>query len=273
MHSLPTPEPLADGISGRVQPGPGDAVLWLHGYTLDATSWAEMWRLLPGWHHIGIDLPGHGASEPLRADSDLIAVGDRLGELCHVYNVRHLVALSFGTIASLQLLMQQPGLLSSAVLGAPAIAGGPTEPSMATVYFQMTMLFRMAGRTDALTRLWMGSRAWRGVHSRPGLHDTLAAIVKRHRWDELSDPAKAAQLKEPAQAYEALEAIDTPLLLLLGEHEMPAFRQCADILEQRVASCRQVLLPDTDHLCMLQSPEPSALLIDEHLRAHATDVP
>lgn len=273
LPSLPAPEPLADGISGRVVPGPGDAVLWLHGYTLDSSSWRELWSLLPGWRHIGIDLPGHGASEPLRAGGDLIELADRLGELCRTHEIRHLVALSFGTIAGLQLLIQHPALLSSVVLGAPAIAGGPTEPSMASVYFRMTMLFRMAGRTDALTELWMSSRPWRGVHDRPGLYDELSALVARHSWDELSSPAKASQLKDPPQSYESLPTIETPMLVLVGDQEMPAFLECADILEQRVPDYRRAQLPATDHLCMLQSPEPSAKLIDRHLRAHATHAP
>lgn len=273
MQELPPIEPLGDGISGRISPGSGDAVLWLHGYTLDSSSWQTLWGLLPGWRHVGIDLPGHGASDPLRVGGNLVELATRLGKLCRAHDIRHLVALSYGTITGLQLLMQHPSMLSSAVLGAPSIAGGPAEPSMPTVYFRMTMLFRMTGRTDALKDLWMSSRPWRGVHSRPGLYEQLSAIVARHSWDELSDPAKASQLKDPPQPYESLEAIKTPLMVLIGEDEMPAFRECADIIEQRVARCRREELTDTDHLCMLQSPEPSAALIDAHLRVHATTAP
>lgn len=273
MQSLPEPEPLGDGISGRVIPGSADTVLWLHGYTLDSSSWREIWSLLPGWRHIGIDLPGHGASDPLHPDGNLIEVADRLAALCRTHDVRHLVALSLGTVAGLQLLMQHPTLLSSAVLGGTAIAGGPAESSMALAYFRMHQLFSLAGRTDAIREMWLGTRAWRGVHDRPGLYDTLSAIVSRHSWDELSDRAKASQFKNPPQPYESLERIQTPLLLLVGEHEMPSHRECANIVKERVTNCRQVLLADTDHLCMLQSPEPSAASIDEFLRAHATQGP
>ena len=41
--------------------GDGPAVVWIDGYTMDSTSWSELWGLLPGWRHLGIDLPGHGA--------------------------------------------------------------------------------------------------------------------------------------------------------------------------------------------------------------------
>ena len=51
-----------EGLSARVQPGSGPKVIWLHGYTLNSSVWLPLWRRLPGWTHIGIDLPGHGAS-------------------------------------------------------------------------------------------------------------------------------------------------------------------------------------------------------------------
>jgi pimeloyl-ACP methyl ester carboxylesterase len=29
--------------------GRGPAVLWIHGYTMDSSVWAELWERLPGW--------------------------------------------------------------------------------------------------------------------------------------------------------------------------------------------------------------------------------
>jgi pimeloyl-ACP methyl ester carboxylesterase len=53
---------FANGIQARVRPGSLGGVLWIHGYSIDSTTWAELWSLLPGWSHYGIDLPDHGAS-------------------------------------------------------------------------------------------------------------------------------------------------------------------------------------------------------------------
>ena len=39
---------IAPGFAARVH-GEGTKVLWLHGYTLDSSSWREMWRRLPGF--------------------------------------------------------------------------------------------------------------------------------------------------------------------------------------------------------------------------------
>ena len=52
------PEGFAVRTAGTPLSGP--AVVWIHGYTMDSSTWEELWALLPGWFHIGVDLLGHG---------------------------------------------------------------------------------------------------------------------------------------------------------------------------------------------------------------------
>src|SRR5262245_51575468 len=111
-------------------PGESDKVLWIHGYTVDSTVWQDLWALLPGWHHIGIDLPGHGGSRQLQDGEDLPSLGRDLGQLALEHDVRHLVALSFGTVIALQIAIEFPTSFASMVLGAPALAGGPQDPEV-----------------------------------------------------------------------------------------------------------------------------------------------
>jgi pimeloyl-ACP methyl ester carboxylesterase len=256
---------LAPGLRGRVA-GEGEGVLWIHGYTLDSRSWGGLWPLVPGYRHVGVDLPGHGASDPTPKNSTLVDLAERLATLAEAHQIRHVVALSFGTIAALQLLIARPSMFASAVLAAPGISGGPTEPSMMPVYFKMAMLFQMAGRCPAITDLWMSSRAWRGIDSRPDLYKSVRALVDAHSFEELRDPQTGMMLHTP-QSLEALAAISTPVLILAGDREMPAYRQCAEMLAAHLPHSRRVDLADTDHLCLLQSPEQSAPLIAAHLAA------
>ncbi|MCE5333477.1 MAG: alpha/beta hydrolase [Desulfobacteraceae bacterium] len=272
----PSPMPLvslADGISGRLQPGGGDSVIWLHGYTLDSSSWAEIWSLLPGWNHIGPDLPCHGASEPVSGWKGLRDLANRLGRLCIERDVRHLAALSFGTITAIQMLIQFPEVFASAVLAAPAIAGGPSDPGMAHAYSKLFGLYRRHASSGELQRTWMDSPAWKGIEKRPGLGEDLRALVARHSWAELGSLAWMLQFTSPTQKESNLMQIRTPILVLVGEHEMEAFRQNAQLLLNTVPGCRRHELADADHLCVLQTPERSARLIDEHIRAHARKAP
>ncbi|MBM4314992.1 MAG: alpha/beta hydrolase [Deltaproteobacteria bacterium] len=263
---------LIDGITGRVQPGGGEAILWLHGYTLDSSSWGQIWSLMPGWEHVGPDLPGHGGSDPVSASYNLTDVGHRLGMFCRERGIRHLAALSFGTLTAMEILIQFPDLFASVVLGAPALAGGHSDPEMAESYSKLIGLYRREGPTPALQRIWLQSRAWRGIEKAPGLRELLSGLVARHRWTELGAFAWMRQFTAPTKLAE-LERIRSEVLVLVGEDEMPAFRKNADLLEKTIPRCVQRLLPATDHLCMLQAPALAAPIMDRHFRTHAHRTP
>ena len=72
---------IGPGLAARVQ-GEGTKVLWLHGYTLDSSSWREMWRRLPGFCHVGLDLPGHGGSAPVGPHDNLHVLARRVADVC-----------------------------------------------------------------------------------------------------------------------------------------------------------------------------------------------
>jgi 2-succinyl-6-hydroxy-2,4-cyclohexadiene-1-carboxylate synthase len=264
---------IQPGIAGRIEPGEGDKVLWLHGYTLDSSSWGEMWRRLPGWQHIGIDLPGHGASEPMSGEGDLRDLGRRFGEYCLREDIRHIVALSFGTITAIQIAIQYPDAFDSLVLGAPSLAGGPQDQETGAVYMKLYELYHRVGPGLEMRDLWMTAIAWKGVEKVAGLRESLGGLVARHSWAELGGFAMRKQFTRPPHTEEDLRRIGMPVLILVGDQELPAFRQCADILARALPRSEHRVLPDTGHLCMLQSPDLSARWIEAHLRAHARKPP
>lgn len=44
--------------------GSGPPLVLLHGVSLSAAAWAPLFRALPGWRLLAVDLPGHGLSDP-----------------------------------------------------------------------------------------------------------------------------------------------------------------------------------------------------------------
>ena len=272
LSELPL-EPIATGLAGRRSPGDGEKVLWLHGYTLDSSSWGELWQLLPGWRHIGIDLPGHGGSEPMSEQADLRELGQRLGKLCQNEGIRHIVALSFGTITALQIALEFPDDFATLTLGGPSLAGGEQDAEVGRAYMRLFQLYHQSTLSDdakskAIRETWMGCRAWQGVDEHPGLRAALTQLVDRHSWAELNGYA-TRQFTHPPQQAEAIGRIRASLMVLVGDREMPAFRNSAEKIRNAATRCDYQELADTDHLCMLMSPQPSAALIDAHLRAAA----
>jgi len=258
---------LGDGLAGCVQAGAGSKVLWIHGYTLDSSSWKEMWRRLPGWHHIGLDLPGHGRSAPIGATDDLRTLGGKVARLCREQEIRHVVALSFGTMTAIQVLIEQPEHLWSVVLGAPTLAGGPSDRDVGVTYGTLHQLYAQVGPGREMAATWMSCIAWDGIDALPALRAQLGALVEKHRWTEFQD-WRILRLLQPPQEKDDLRRIRTPMLVLIGDMDLPAFHACAAILQETVPRCERLTLANTHHLCMLESPGPSAAAVERHLRAH-----
>jgi pimeloyl-ACP methyl ester carboxylesterase len=258
---------LADGLSGHVQPGDGNKVLWIHGYTVDSSSWTEMWRRLPDWYHIGLDLPGHGSSVPIAPQEDLRTLGRKVADLCREQDIRHIVAISFGTVTAIQVMIEEPDHLWSIVLGAPTLAGGPSDPDVEVTYGRLHELYTHVGPGPEMAATWMSCIAWEGIDQQPALREQLGRLVENHRWTELED-WRILRLLQPPQREDDLRNIHTPMLILIGELDLPALHACADILQRTVPRCELVTLADTHHLCMHESPGPSAGHIERHLRAN-----
>lgn len=258
---------LGDGIAARIRPAPGERVLWFHGYTMDSSTWEELWDHLPGWHHIGVDLPGHGASRPLARGDDLPGVARLMAALALEHGVRHLAALSFGTILALQAAVERPDAFATLVLAAPALGGGPTERVIEARYEELARSYRERGPGPHLGALWMAPPPdiFRGVQANEALWDRVAAVVARHSWSEL-ERFGMHPLTGHVQAETDLRTIRSATLILLGEEDMQAFKRSAELIRRSIPRSRRVYLPGAGHLCMLEAPRRAARLIDAHLR-------
>lgn len=257
-----------DDLAARVAPAEGERVLWLHGYTLDSSSWSELWELLPEWHHTGIDLPGHGASLPLPHDEGLPALARRIGRRALDQGVRHLVALSFGTLLALQIVIEYPTSFASLVLGAPALGGGPQDAEVGTRYEELADIHRRDGFTPKLRERWMHSPPdiFKGAEAHPELWARLWSIVGRHPWWELAD-GSYSRLSNHPQAPAALRAVQTPTLVLVGDNELAPFKRCAELIRRHLPRCQRRYLPVVGHLCMLEDARSVHTLLEEHWRA------
>lgn len=258
---------VGDGLSVRAADGGGECVLWLHGYTMDSTIWQELWALLPGWDHLGIDLPGHGRSRDLGAQDDLSSVARTIGELALAHRVRHLIALSFGTTVALQVAIQFPDAFESVALAAPALAGGPYDAASGQRYLELARLYAERGAGSHLRLLWMSTppAIFDGARNRPALWRRLCGVIDAHRWHELRNGAMRA-LGQPAQTTADLEGVRTRLLLLIGEYEIPAFKECAALIAAAAPRTRVVRVPETGHLSLLEAPGTVAPILETHLR-------
>jgi pimeloyl-ACP methyl ester carboxylesterase len=246
--------------------GSGPAVLWIHGYTMDSSTWLPLWELLPGWRHVGVDLPGHGGSDPIPAGMTLPQLAAAIADIARSQEARRMVALSFGSLAAVQLAMDHPDLLDRLVLAAPTLAGSRPEPLAKRRYQELVMLKRLAGTGDALVDLWMRSPPdiFRGTERHPRLRAQLRSVIARHEWRELEEGAMqtlTACRHTPAE----LRRIKARTLVVTGREDMPVFVDNARLLCEHVEDCRRLTVDRAGHLPLLERPEAVAPAIADHL--------
>jgi pimeloyl-ACP methyl ester carboxylesterase len=229
----------------------------------------ELWERFPGWRHIGMDLPGHGSSLPLSGTEGLTSLARKIGALALRQGARHLVGLSFGTVIALQIALQYPNAFATLTLGSPILGGGPFDPEIWTRYKVVKALFRETGYGPNICDLWMGPGAslFSGVEARPQLREQLRRPVIRHPWWELADDAYLRLWHTP-QTLKEFRGLGLATLLLVGEEDCDAIRQCAYLLQQVVSGCQRCDLPGLGHLCLLEEPARVQPIIEQHWRAH-----
>jgi pimeloyl-ACP methyl ester carboxylesterase len=246
--------------------GAGPAVLWIHGYTMDSTVWRPVWELLPGFRHVGVDLPGHGRSGALAPGETLPALAGRVAAVARAFGAGRVAGLSFGSCVALEVAASHPGLVRRLVVAAPTIAGGPPAAGAARREGQLRLLYRMAGAGPHLTRLWMTSPPdiFRGSEDHPELRARLSRVIDRHRWAELGTGAMRT-LSAHVHTDEDLGRIGAATLVLVGDRDMPAFTANAARLAASVRGCDVVTVPAAGHLCLLERPDLVAGALREHL--------
>jgi pimeloyl-ACP methyl ester carboxylesterase len=113
------------------------------------------------------------------------------------------------------------------------------------------------------------SPIFRHVDRASELWAMLRRVIGKHRWEELSS-GSMQRLTGYRQTESAIRRITAPILIVLGENDMPAFHRCGEIIRRAGPAATRVYLERAGHLCMLESPERAGAIIDAHLRAYAS---
>lgn len=261
---------LGGGLAGRRSRGGGEGVFWVHPYALDSSCWAELWDRLPGWRHVGVDLPGHGLSEPLVPREDLAALTTRLREAATREEARHLVGLSLGANLALAMALGGGQAFSSVVLASPELEDTVAAEGFWRRYRELATMYMMAGFGEHLRgRLMLVEPGlFDGARSRPELWERLWRIVGRHPFWDLAY-AGYARVVSTAWPEDALRGMSLPTLLVVGERAAAGSKAEAARWSAALPASRLTDLAGAAHLSLLEAPEAAAAVLNSHLAGHA----
>jgi len=228
--------------------GAADSAPWLvmvHGMSQDRRVFdAQVAAFRARCRILLIDLPGHGLSAaipgpfgPVELAAQVAGALEQAGvDRCHYW------ATHTGTALGLLLAVERSGRFLSMILEGPVLPGHPL-PSVEQALQQARHLARTAGLAEA-RRQWFDTAPWFAVMRRHP--DACRAAAQRAIIDDFGG---APWLDDgPATAVppidEGLAAVDLPVLLYNGEHDVPDFVAAAARLQALLPQATRATIPD-----------------------------
>lgn len=232
--------------------GAGDAVVFLHGWTVDLDVWdPQAAELGASMRVIRLDRRGFGLSE---GDPSLAADCDDVRALMDELRLRRaaLVGASQGARVALAVALRSPERVTAIVLDGPpdetGEAGAGADADLSVDGFRE--LVRKEG-VEAFRRAWRDHPLMRLHSDDAGARASLTRMLERY---PARDLLMAVGGRVPPAGAAALSRLVTPALVVNGEHDTPVRLRAGEKLCRTLADAERVVVPGAGHLPNLDNP-------------------
>lgn len=233
--------------------GAGTAVVLIHGFTLDTRMWDDQFlALAQHFRVIRYDLRGFGRSA-LPTDEPYSHVEDLLGLLDHLgIEQAALVALSKGGGVALDFVLSHPQRTRGLVL-IDTILGGHAWSAQGSARDALVWQEARRGGIPAAKASWLAHPLFAPAMRQPEVAARLTQIVDDYSgWHFVSrNPEQHAQ----SPAIGRLHELTIPLLVIVGEHDLPDFLHIAAAIGQHAPDARTLVVPGAGHMANMEAPE------------------
>jgi 3-oxoadipate enol-lactonase len=248
--------------------GTGHPLLLVHAGIANRHMWDPVWEALAArFRVIRPDLRGFGESpaaiEPFTNWHDLARLLRALDAV-----PAHVIGVSMGGSASLDLAVAEPYKVDRLVLCASGTAGWDWNDQLKADWEAEEAAWQ---RRDLDEVAWVSVRTWLDGPVRGG----EAPAELRQAVFDMYRPALDLQAVEGAVDGEALEPpsggrlgeVVAPTLVLVGELDQPDMMKIGKHQAQEIAGARFVAMPGVAHLPPMEAPEEFVRIVTEFLEA------
>ena len=247
-------------VAGQGSP----TVILIHGGMLDCTMWDEQFALLAKSHRVvRYDASGHGRSAlPPEAYWDHV---DLRGLMDHLQiEQAALVGLSMGGRVAIDMALEEP----TRVLGVVAVSPGLGGYRFASEYHVENRKMMIAGwkSGDFDTVVEAFQREWTDGPNRipeevdPRIRERVRLMARA----TVQSVMEGRSLQPPA--IERLAELNVPMLVVVGELDMPGIHEIADLLVEADPQAELVTIPGVAHMVNLEAPEEFDRVLVEYLQ-------
>jgi 3-oxoadipate enol-lactonase len=226
--------------------GSGEPVVFIHAFSLDRRMWEpQVAAFRDRFQVVRYDLRGHGRSvppeEPYTSHDDLRGLLDELG-----IQRATLVGLSAGAEVAINFAIVHPDRVQALVLAAPGVGGyaAPPLPWLSPVFEAAA-----AGDPERAARLWAETPIM-ALRANPDAGETVLSLVMENQ--RLWTYRRTEQPLAPP-AIDRLAAVTCPVLVIVGDRDLPHILSIAGILEAQ-AGAAVMTIPGAGHIVNLDAP-------------------
>ncbi len=236
--------------------GSGEAVVLVHGFTLDTRMWDDQFTpLAQRFRVIRYDMRGFGKSavpteQAYSHVNDLKALLDRLD-----VHQAHLVGLSKGGAVALDFALTYPQHARSLVL-IDTVLGGFHWSAEGSARDGLVWQRAREGGIPAAKKSWLAHPLFAPALRQPAVAARLTQILNDYSgWHFVHHNPE--QGIEPPAAQRLVE-LKLPVLALAGAQDTPDFLQITELICQQLPQARRAILPGVGHMANMEAPEATA---------------
>ncbi len=232
--------------------GEGPAVVLIHGFGLDMRMWdPQVGPLAARSRVVRYDCRGFGASGPFDPAVPYTHAGDLVALLDHLdIGGAVLAGLSFGGRVALQAALAAPDRVCGLALLDAVLDGVPWDPESARALDEVARRVQ-AGGVLAGRQAWLAHPLFATARERPDLVGALAAMVAGYPGQHWLGQDSHRQTRPP---IDVLEGVIGPVLVAVGERDVPGFREMSAVLARRIPGAIYRVVADAGHMINMEQP-------------------
>ena len=240
--------------------GGGAAFVMIHAGIADCRMWDHEFTAFADSHQVlRFDMRGYGKSLPAAGEfnlqDDLTALLERL----EIPAPAILMGCSMGGGLAIDYALEQPAKASALILVGSGPPGLELDVAGPDALFAQSEEAFQAGDLDRVAELdmqiWFDGTGRKGEDvdalARQKAYE-MARLVTEH---EHKDIGKHVPKPLDKPAAERLSELRMPVLVVVGENDLPYLRLAADYMVEHLPNARQVVMPNAGHLPNMEHPE------------------
>ena len=237
--------------------GQGQPLIMIHAGVADSRQWnSEFARFSDGYRVVRYDLRGFGRSEPVNADYSHMSDLDGLLAFLAIEEPVVLMGCSMGGGLAMDYALAKPSRVKALIMVDAGPSGLKLDVPPHPKAEEAEAAYE-AGNLDLVaeleTQIWFDGMGRTPEEVDPKMR---ALAFEMNRQDLMHDAKHLGKRLPDAEIPAAgrLEELRVPVLIVVGEQDIPFIQAAADLMQARIPSAKKVVIQDAAHLPNMDHP-------------------